>query len=84
MRMLEDTPAHSFKRLLGTDDRVTSTESRGLCCSLFKSHLEVISILLFLRILVFLFILTLSILSFFRNHGLGIFSRNDLYIKLKK
>jgi hypothetical protein len=41
VRVLDESPQHAFKRLLSTEDLVASTVNRGLCCSLFKAHLEV-------------------------------------------
>jgi hypothetical protein len=41
VRVLDETPQHAFKRLLSMKDVVTSLMNRGLCCSLFKAHLEV-------------------------------------------
>ncbi len=41
VRILDDTPSHNFKRLLDVHDLVSSQADRGLCCSLFKNHLEV-------------------------------------------
>jgi hypothetical protein len=38
---LDESPSQNFKRLQDVHDFIASPVNRGLCCSLFKDHLEV-------------------------------------------